>query len=152
MHGLPHPFDLHPNEETYIDVVARFEGTPHLLPPRPFVTKTATLRPPTPAALQSARKSLSTRGDEGHELGVGQPNSPTTLQQASAGRRCSPARPGFRAVFATVAALANADELPGPGDDETTFGPGRAFVRRVSSAARGQLGCLLSPTYTRALR
>jgi hypothetical protein len=35
-------------------------------------------------------------------------------------------------VFATVAALANADELPGPGDDETTFGPGRAFVRRVS--------------------
>jgi hypothetical protein len=35
-------------------------------------------------------------------------------------------------VFATVAALANADELPGAGDDETTFGPGRAFVRRLS--------------------
>ena len=34
-------------------------------------------------------------------------------------------------MFATVAALANADELPGPGDDETTFGVGRAFVRRV---------------------
>jgi hypothetical protein len=34
-------------------------------------------------------------------------------------------------VFATVAALADADELPGPGDDETRFGPGRAFVRRV---------------------
>jgi len=39
--------------------------------------------------------------------------------------------PGFRAVFATVAALADADELPGAGDDETKFGPGRAFVRRV---------------------
>jgi hypothetical protein len=35
-------------------------------------------------------------------------------------------------VFALVAALASADELPGPGDDETTFGVGRAFVRRVS--------------------
>jgi hypothetical protein len=31
-----------------------------------------------------------------------------------------------------VATLASADELPGPGDDETTFGVGRAFVRRVS--------------------
>jgi hypothetical protein len=29
--------------------------------------------------------------------------------------------------------LAGADELPGPGDDETTFAPGRAFVRRVSA-------------------
>jgi hypothetical protein len=35
-------------------------------------------------------------------------------------------------VFAEVAALADADELPGGGDDVTTFGPGRAFVRRVS--------------------
>jgi hypothetical protein len=35
-------------------------------------------------------------------------------------------------VFATVAALAAAVDLPGAGDDETTFGPGRAFVRRVS--------------------
>ena len=35
-------------------------------------------------------------------------------------------------MFATVAALAEADELPGLGDDETSFGPGRAFVRRVS--------------------
>jgi hypothetical protein len=31
-----------------------------------------------------------------------------------------------------VATLAKADELAGPGDDETTFGVGRAFVRRVS--------------------
>jgi hypothetical protein len=45
----------------------------------------------------------------------------------------APGTPGFRAVFAAVAALAAADELPGPGDDETTFGPGRAFVRRVSA-------------------
>ena len=43
-----------------------------------------------------------------------------------------PGSPGFRAVFATVAALAKADELPGAGDDETMFAPGRAFVRRVS--------------------
>jgi hypothetical protein len=44
----------------------------------------------------------------------------------------APGSLGFRAVFATVAALAGTDELPGPGDDETSFGPGRAFVRRVS--------------------
>jgi hypothetical protein len=44
----------------------------------------------------------------------------------------SPGSAGFRAVFATVAALADADELPGVADDETRFGPGRAFVRRVS--------------------
>jgi hypothetical protein len=43
-----------------------------------------------------------------------------------------PGSPGFRAVFATVAALADADELPGAGDDETKFGSSRAFVRRVS--------------------
>jgi hypothetical protein len=43
-----------------------------------------------------------------------------------------PGSPGFRAVFATVASLAKADELPGAADDETTFAPGRAFVRRVS--------------------
>jgi hypothetical protein len=42
-----------------------------------------------------------------------------------------PGSPGFRAVFAAVAALAEADALPGVADDETTFGPGRAFVRRV---------------------
>jgi hypothetical protein len=35
-------------------------------------------------------------------------------------------------VFATVAKLADAVELPGARDDETTFGPGRAFVRRMS--------------------
>lgn len=42
-----------------------------------------------------------------------------------------PGSPGFREVFATVAALADAAELPGASDDETMFGPGRAFVRRV---------------------
>jgi hypothetical protein len=42
-----------------------------------------------------------------------------------------PGSPGFRAVFATIAALADADGLPGAGDDETKFGPGRASVRRV---------------------
>jgi hypothetical protein len=43
----------------------------------------------------------------------------------------SPGSAGFRAVFAAVAGLADANELPGPGDDETAFTPGRAFVRRV---------------------
>jgi hypothetical protein len=42
-----------------------------------------------------------------------------------------PGSAGFSAVFATVAALADAAELPGARDDETMFGPGRAFVRRV---------------------
>ncbi len=55
----------------------------------------------------------------------------TTFRRSVIELGMAPGSPGFRAVFATVAALANADELPGPGDDETTFGPGRAFVRRV---------------------
>jgi hypothetical protein len=42
-----------------------------------------------------------------------------------------PGSAGFRAVLATVAALADADELPGARDDETKFGSSRAFVRRV---------------------
>ena len=56
----------------------------------------------------------------------------TTFRRSVIELGLPPGTPGFRAVFATVAALAGADELPGPGDDETTFGPGRAFVRRVS--------------------
>ena len=36
----------------------------------------------------------------------------------------------FRAVFAAVAALARAEELPGS-DVETSLAPGRAYVRRV---------------------
>jgi hypothetical protein len=55
----------------------------------------------------------------------------TTFRRSVIDIGLSPGSPGFRAVFATVAALASADELPGPGDDETTFGVGRAFVRRV---------------------
>lgn len=39
--------------------------------------------------------------------------------------------PQYRALFATIRAVANADVLPGPADFETTFAPGRAFVRRV---------------------
>ena len=34
-------------------------------------------------------------------------------------------------MFATVNALGDADVLPGPGDYETRFAPGRAHVRRV---------------------
>ncbi len=56
----------------------------------------------------------------------------TTFRRSVIDIGLSPGSPGFRAVFATVAALASADQLPGPGDDETTFGVGRAFVRRVT--------------------
>jgi hypothetical protein len=40
------------------------------------------------------------------------------------------ASPAYRAVSATVRTLAAAD-VPGPGDYETSFSPGRARVRRV---------------------
>ena len=38
--------------------------------------------------------------------------------------------PGYRAVSATLRALASGD-LPGGGDSETSFSPGSAHVRRV---------------------
>jgi hypothetical protein len=37
----------------------------------------------------------------------------------------------MRAVMSTVRAIADAPQLPGPGDFETEFRPGRAFVQRV---------------------
>ena len=37
----------------------------------------------------------------------------------------------YRAVFAAIGALEDAEALPGPGDYETRFAPGRAHVRRV---------------------
>jgi hypothetical protein len=40
--------------------------------------------------------------------------------------------PAYRAVSATMRALAAAD-LPGPGDFETSFSPAKAHVRRVAS-------------------
>jgi hypothetical protein len=55
----------------------------------------------------------------------------TTFRRSVIDLGLQPGSPGFRAVFTTVAGLASADELPGVGDDETTFGVGRAFVRRV---------------------
>ena len=55
----------------------------------------------------------------------------TTFRRSVVDIGLAPGSPGFRAVFTTVAVLAGTDELPGPGDDETTFGVGRAFVRRV---------------------
>lgn len=55
----------------------------------------------------------------------------TTSRRAVIDLGLAPGSPGFRAVFATIAALANAEELRCPGDDETTFGVGRTFVRRV---------------------
>jgi len=56
----------------------------------------------------------------------------TTFSRSVLDLGLQPRSPGHRAVFATVAALADAAELPGPLDDETKFGPGRAFVRRVT--------------------
>ncbi|HEX4341377.1 MAG TPA: hypothetical protein VH062_35960 [Polyangiaceae bacterium] len=56
----------------------------------------------------------------------------TTFRRSVIELGLQPRSPGFRAAFATVAALADADELPGAGDDETKFGPGREFVRRVA--------------------
>ena len=56
----------------------------------------------------------------------------TTFRRSVIELGLQPGSPGFRAVFATVAALADGDALPGAADDETKFGPGRAFVRRVS--------------------
>lgn len=55
----------------------------------------------------------------------------TTFRRSVTELGIPPGSPGFRAVFATLAALVNAEELPGAADDETRFGPGRAFVRRV---------------------
>lgn len=56
----------------------------------------------------------------------------TTFRRSVIALGLPPGSPGFRAVFATVAALADARELPGVADDETRFGPGHAFVRRVA--------------------
>jgi len=55
----------------------------------------------------------------------------TTFRRSVIELGLRPGSPGFRAVFATVTALADAVALPGAADDETKFGPGRAFVRRV---------------------
>lgn len=55
----------------------------------------------------------------------------TTFRRSVIALGLPPGSPGFRAVLAAVAALAEEGDLPGVGDDETRFGPGRAFVRRV---------------------
>jgi len=39
--------------------------------------------------------------------------------------------PGYHAVSGTMRALQRAEKLPGAGDYETAFTPGRAHVRRV---------------------
>lgn len=56
----------------------------------------------------------------------------TTFRRSVVELGLPPGSNGFRAVFAAVAALTEAEELPGPSDNETPFAPGRAFVRRVS--------------------
>jgi hypothetical protein len=49
-----------------------------------------------------------------------------------------PRSPGYRAAFATLAVLADAEELPGPADDETRFGVGHLHVRRVDDHAEAR--------------
>ena len=44
----------------------------------------------------------------------------------------APGSSSLRAVLATARAIADSPELPGPGDFETEFRPGRAHVRRVA--------------------
>lgn len=55
----------------------------------------------------------------------------TTFRRSVVELGLPPGSPGFRAVFATLAVLSEAEELPGVADDEPRFGLGRAFVRRV---------------------
>jgi hypothetical protein len=60
----------------------------------------------------------------------------TTFQRSLIELGLQPGSSGFRAVLATVAALADADELPGVGDDETTFAP-RIRKQLAGRAQRG---------------
>ncbi len=60
------------------------------------------------------------------------PRLSTTLKRGLLRLEVTPGPERYRAVFTAVGALANADELPGPADFETSFHPGRAHVRRVS--------------------
>jgi hypothetical protein len=55
----------------------------------------------------------------------------TTFRESVARLGVVAGSPGYRAVSATMRALAAAD-LPGAGDSETSFSPGKAYVRRVT--------------------
>ena len=55
----------------------------------------------------------------------------TTFRQSVAKLGVLVGTPAYRAVSATMRALVAAD-LPGPGDFETSFSPGKAHVRRVA--------------------
>jgi hypothetical protein len=59
------------------------------------------------------------------------PRLSATLKRGLLKLGIAPRSPRFRAVFATVGALANAETLPAPADSETIFPPGQAYVRRV---------------------
>jgi hypothetical protein len=59
------------------------------------------------------------------------PRLSATLKRGLLKIGIAPRSTRFRAVFATVGALASADVLPSPMDSETVFPPGRAHVRRV---------------------
>lgn len=55
----------------------------------------------------------------------------TTINQSVAKLGVVAGSPAYRAVSATMRRLA-ADDLPGAGDFETSFSPGKAHVRRVA--------------------
>jgi hypothetical protein len=55
----------------------------------------------------------------------------TTFRQSVAKLGVLAGTPAYRAVSSTMRALA-AGDLPGPGDFETPFSPGKAHVRRVA--------------------
>lgn len=55
----------------------------------------------------------------------------TTFRQSVARLGVLAGSPAHRAVSATMRALA-ASDLPGGGDFETSFSPGKAYVRRVA--------------------
>jgi hypothetical protein len=59
------------------------------------------------------------------------PRLSATLKRGLLKLGIAPRSSRFRAVFATVGALANTETLPVPVDSETVFSPGRAYVRRV---------------------
>jgi hypothetical protein len=60
------------------------------------------------------------------------PRLSTTFRRTLAAIGVRPKTAPYRAVFAAIGALEDAETLPGPGDHETRFVPGRAYVRRVS--------------------
>ncbi len=72
------------------------------------------------------------------------PRLSTTFRRTLAAIGVRPNTAPYRAVFAAVGALGDAEALPGLGDYETRFAPGRAHVRRVRARTFGcSIGSML---------